>query len=450
MFSRLKPPLPRLLAWTQKYVRTDMAYLVKNGALSGLNFFVTSVLGLAVAVAAANLLDKETYGIYRYALSLVGLASSLSLTGMNTAVARAVARGEDGILRYAVRKQFAWNTLSTLAMISAAAYFYFRGNALLAFSMLILGVTLPPTWALNTYTAFLAGKKDFKTATRYSLINTALYSAAMAATMYAFRSVTGLIIVYGLSNLLLTAYFYVRTLRRYRPGEASAEASGDVWGYGKHLTAINIMSLVAQQCDSIVVFHYVGPARLAIYTFANLMPDRIKKFAKNISSTISPKIATKDTESLTRSLYFRFFQAACAGLAAALAYIIVAPFIFRWLFPQYLDALFYSQIIALNLTFSVPITYGAYVVQGQKMIRPLYISNSVSSVFRIASIIAGGYFWGVSGVIYAKLIGNGIVAVGGMLFLHSELVRINATHRPVAELDAFVPETEPPTASTDV
>jgi O-antigen/teichoic acid export membrane protein len=415
-----------------------MTYLVKNGAWSGLNFFVTSVLGVAVAVVAANVLDKETYGIYRYALSLVGLASSLSLTGMNTAVARAVARGDDGILRKVVRAQAVWNSLSGALMFAIAAYLYVRGNTLLALSMAILGVTVPPAWALNTYTAFLSGKKDFKTATRFSIVNTALYSIAMALSMLLFRSVIGLVVVYGLSNLLLTAYFYWRTLRIYAPVEGQSQAYAEAWGFGKHLSVINVLSLVAQQCDNVVVFHYVGAGQLATYTFASLMPDRIKKFAKNISATISPKIANKDANSLERSLFLRFFQLACAGLLAATVYIVAAPIVFRWLFPQYLSALHYSQIISLNLIFWVPMTYGAYVAQAQKMIRPLYVSGTVTSIFRIVSIVAGVTFGGLLGVILAKLASNGIVAINGMFFLRNELRRLDHSNR---SLTTFVPET---------
>ncbi len=432
MNQRLTKSVRSAVVLVGRYAKTDTLYLAKNGSWSFLSFALTSALSLGVAIIAANVLTKDTYGAYRYVLSLVGLASAFSLTGMNSAVVRAVARGDDGVLFYAVRKQLVWNLSSVLMMSLAAAYFSFRGNVTLGISMVILGITIPPSWSFNTYAAFLVGKKDFKTSTHYSLLITAVSSAAMVAAMVWLGNVVGLVAVYGFSNLLLTFYFYRKTVSQHHLKKASKEACEDVSAFGGHLTALNAVSIVTQQLDAIVVFHYGGSALLAVYSFANIVPERIKKFAKSISATIIPKISVKGAEALSRSLYLRYFQAACLGLCGSLAYIVAAPLLFKAFFPNYIGALRYSQIISLNLVFTLPITYGVYVAQGQKMIKSLYVTSFSINIFRFIAIGVGGRFWGVTGVICAKLLSNGFSAAGGAYFLRRELLRCAKADSQVA------------------
>src|SRR5688572_20479176 len=95
LMTFLKAPLKRLLLWSQAYTRTDMLYLARGGFWTVLNFVVAGSVSIALAVAFANLLPKETYGTYRYVLSIANAFGFLALTGMNAAVTRSVARGHD-------------------------------------------------------------------------------------------------------------------------------------------------------------------------------------------------------------------------------------------------------------------------------------------------------------------------------------------------------------------
>jgi len=79
MKNRLVP----FLRWSEKYTKLDMVYLTKGGFWMTLSQVSSNMLSLLLVIAFANLLPKETYGLYRYILSLAGMLNSLSLTGMN-------------------------------------------------------------------------------------------------------------------------------------------------------------------------------------------------------------------------------------------------------------------------------------------------------------------------------------------------------------------------------
>ena len=89
----MPPIIERGLLWSEKYIKTDMVYLARSGfwLLFGQGTTLLSVLALSIVFA--NFLPKETYGTYKYILSLTGIFSIFTLPGMTTALIRATARG---------------------------------------------------------------------------------------------------------------------------------------------------------------------------------------------------------------------------------------------------------------------------------------------------------------------------------------------------------------------
>ena len=76
-----------------------MMYLAQGGFWIALGHIVNGLLAFSLIVAFANLLSKETYGIYRYILSIAGVLNIFVLSGMGTAISRSVASGNEGAFR---------------------------------------------------------------------------------------------------------------------------------------------------------------------------------------------------------------------------------------------------------------------------------------------------------------------------------------------------------------
>ena len=56
---------------------------------------MSALASLTMAIVFARFLPQETYGTYKYVMSIVGLIGAFSFSGMTTVVARAVAQGHD-------------------------------------------------------------------------------------------------------------------------------------------------------------------------------------------------------------------------------------------------------------------------------------------------------------------------------------------------------------------
>jgi O-antigen/teichoic acid export membrane protein len=104
MINNLKEKAVRALRWSQKYTKTDMVYLAKGGGWLSIGQVVEKLSALGLAIAFANLIPQETYGTYKYIISLGGIIAIFTLSGLRTAVTQAVARGYEGSLEFGFKE----------------------------------------------------------------------------------------------------------------------------------------------------------------------------------------------------------------------------------------------------------------------------------------------------------------------------------------------------------
>src|SRR3989344_1043788 len=103
------------LLGSEGFFKADMVYVAKGNSWQMFGQIVTSLLSLSLIFVFANFLSKETYGTYRYILSLAGILNIFTLTGMNQSVSQAVANGKDGVLKTSVSYQLKWNVMQLIA-----------------------------------------------------------------------------------------------------------------------------------------------------------------------------------------------------------------------------------------------------------------------------------------------------------------------------------------------
>lgn len=384
-----------------RYGQIDAFYAARGGFWTSMEFGFSALLSLGLVIAFANLIPKETYGSYKYIMSLGGSIGFLTLTGMNTAVVQSVAKGFSGALPYAVMVQLKWNMLFLVAGLAGATYYLFQGNQTLGYSLILLALSVPFTSALNTYGAFLAGKKNFKLSSIYAAISSTFYALTMVLALYFGKNVVLLVAAYAAANVIPGICFYFRTIRKYQPAGIPKEEKAELIRYGKHLSFINILSTVATYLDKIVVFHYLGATELAVYSLAQAMPERIRGYTKTITGIILPKLSEKDISDIKPVFYKRTFQSMAVGVVMAGGYILLSPFVFRFFLPQYLESTLYSQVIALSLVMTMPATYMSSVFRSQKLLRTIYLSSITANIFRIVALVVLGALWGIWGVIIA-------------------------------------------------
>ncbi|MFA6446571.1 MAG: oligosaccharide flippase family protein, partial [Candidatus Paceibacterota bacterium] len=262
IFNKLKEKIRPVLEWKKDYIKTDIIYLTNGGFWLFMGQVTSFLFSFLLSIAFANLISKEIFGNYRYILALGATLSAFTLTGMNTAVSQAVARGFDGIYQKSVKVQIKWGSITFIAAVILALWYFYQGNYNLAIGVLIAGCSLPLTNSFNTFTAFLTGKKSFA---RLSIYNTYISFFSTLTTFIALIISHNLIIMllgYFLSNIALNYYFHTRIKT-----ESNDNVDNETISYGKHLSFSNWFPVLIQQIELILIFHYLGESSLAYYYF---------------------------------------------------------------------------------------------------------------------------------------------------------------------------------------
>lgn len=397
----MKKRLISFLRWSERYTKTDMVYLATTGWWLNLNVVIMSVLSLLMSIIFANLLSPAAYGMYQYLLSLSVLVAAISLAGMNTAVAQAVARGYEGVLRTAVRTQLKWAVVPVSLSIATAIYYFLHGNIELGIGLTAIALFTPLSNAFNTYVGLLEGKREFRQMFRLGNLTNIISYASLVLAMLWVRDAAILVVVNLAVNTAVMAYCYYKTLRLYKPNDRVDSAA---LPYGRHLSVIGAFATIMNQLGSILVFHFLGAAELAIYGLATMLPERAGTLFSFIGTASMPKFANHPIAYIRENLLAKVAKIAFAAIIVAAAYALLAPFIFRLLFPNYPSAVSFSQFYAPIIALVAVTSVANMTLTAKRLTRELYVINFIQPLLLVGLQVALLLSCGIWGMIIAKLI----------------------------------------------
>jgi len=414
MIEKIKIVAYRLLKKSEKWTKTDMIYLAKGGFWLTLGQGVSSVSSFLLAIAFANLLPKETYGTYKYIMSIVSLLAIPTLAGMNTAIVQAVARGYEGSVIPAFKTKVKWGLLGGLASLILATYYYFQGNNILTIAFLISSIFIPFMDSLLIYDSYLNGKKDFKGLSNYNIFTKIISTIALILTVFLTDNIF----------LFIGSYFTTHTILRliifklvFKKNRLNQEKDSGTISYGKHLSLMNVIGSVAMQIDKIFIFYFLGPVDVAIYSVALAPVEQIKGLLKNIGTLALPKFSKVSTPNFTIHLNSKIKKMAIFLIFISLFYILTSPFIYKTFFPQYKESIFYSQFFSISIITTIS-TIPLSFLKAHKKKNYLYIINIASLKIKIISMITFYYLFGLLGIIISILLSKFLETILSFYFFY--------------------------------
>lgn len=396
---KIENKIYHILRWSEKYTRTDMVYLAKGGFWLTVSRVISFVIIISSAIVFANFLSKEIYGIYKFIISIAGIIGAFSLSGMGPAITRIISKGFDGALRTGAQVALKWNSSLFFIGIAISVYYYLNGNNELSMALLIVAIFLPFKRTFSIYDSYLQGKKLFKLRALYGGLGDGIPIVILILTAIFFNSFLLMVLAFFASYTIMNILLYLIVIKKYK---LKKEPAPEVISYGKHLSVMDILRNIAAQLDNILLFHFVGPAQLAIYSFATAPPREITTLNSILQTLTLPKVSNRSIEELKKTLPRKVLITFLVSLFLFIAYVIVAPYIFKIIFPQYIDSIFLSQIFAINILFAPGILFHQTLV-GHMQKKKLYIINSVIPIIKIILLFLLLPFYGVWGAISAIL-----------------------------------------------
>jgi O-antigen/teichoic acid export membrane protein len=393
--------LVRFLRWTERYTKTDMVFLARGGFFSILLQTASVLTSLVLAIAVSHVLPKDVYGLYKYIISIVTLISLLSLNSIGSAVFQSAAEGYDGALKRGFWENIKWSALIFVCTLGLALYYFTAHNSTLAIGILIGGMFAPFLASASLFGSFLGGKRDYYRQTIYGITDTIIPTLFLIVIIFFTQSPIVLVATYFIANTAAAYFFYRRTLAIYHANMHLHDAK--LVSYSKHLSVMGIVNGIALNIDQVLLFHFVGAAQLAIYNFATAIPDQVRGPSKMLDSMIQAQFTRRTASEIQSGMKNKILWYAAACVSITVAYIAIAPLFFHLLFPQYEEAIFYTQVYGLwilTLAFDPFFDYLA----SRRLVREQYIVFGSYSAVQIVAQVAGAVYWGLIGVIVARLI----------------------------------------------
>jgi O-antigen/teichoic acid export membrane protein len=403
MIEGKKSTLRRTLQSLDKYTRTDMLYLAKGSFWLILANLLTTVIVLVMSIIFANKIPSETYGVYKYFLSVLGILSITTLTGIGPMVSQAVARGFEGSLYKGLKTKILYGSIGGCVSIGIGIYYLLNNNFQLALIFAFASIFIPFMDSLHIYQNYLQGKKLFDKSSIYISISQAIASGVMIATVFLTQNIYIILLSYLLSWTGIRLFYFIKTTKKYPPNN---QIDPKTISLGKHSSYIDIIATLIGSLDSILIFHYLGSVELAIYSFAIAPITQLVSLFRNIPTLATPKMANRSVSEINKLLFKRILTMLGFAILITIVYIIFAKDIYGLLFPQYLDSIFVSKIYALTMLISIPLTILSAAVNAKITYfskKSLYLWNipgALSTIFMLLFIQRIG----VIGVAYARIL----------------------------------------------
>ncbi len=400
MIKKVKIKIKYFLLWTQRWTKTDMLYLAKGGFWVTLEKTIFNILGIASMLVLANYLDKNTFGIYQYVLSLFAIFQLSSLTGINSSLPLTVARGNEATFPASVRTKIKWGFIGFFISVLMGIYYIIKQDHVLGYSLIIISLAVPFADSFYLYNRYLIGLKKFKDFSKNNILIKILSVSFIIAVVLLTNNIFIILILTIFPPIFLNIFYTFKYYKKYPPNNNMDNKS---IAMGKHLSAINLLSGIIKNADKIIIFHFLGTTQIAIYTFAMMPVSKIRNIISgNVSTLAIPKIGSKSLQELKQILPKKVKTITIFLSLIILIYFISAPFLFNMFLPKYTDSIFLSRVFSLSLLLVPSGLFSSSLLANLKK-KELYLINSVMPFLKILLFSIFLPLWGSLGMILALM-----------------------------------------------
>ncbi|MBP6881380.1 MAG: oligosaccharide flippase family protein [Candidatus Pacebacteria bacterium] len=386
-----------------------------GGSLLVYSNIISTVTNLGIVYIFANFVSQETYGTYKYILSIASVLSIFTLQGMNTAIVQSVSRGFEGAVREGVRTKIIFGFIGTLFGLFISGYYFLQENPILGGAFLVTALAIPFYETFNLYRAYLNGKRQYKEIAKETTFYSVAYFVVFAATLLITDNIVIIMISYFLASTLLQLFIYHKISRRFDYLSKSSDI--EITRYGKDLSLMKGLSVASGSVSSLALWHILGPLSLPTYALALAPIEQVRPILQMAENLLMPKLSQDSWKAHSMLWFFKktalFFLAI---LLFVVTYIVLAPFIFALVFPKYMESILLSQVYSVSLLLTGLNILLFAIMRSKKQISKLYFTNGISMLFDFLSI-PSIYLFGIIGLIINILLGKLVISIVGLYML---------------------------------
>ena len=328
----------------------DTGYFANNGFWVSLRYLTATILGIATGMVFSRFVEKEVYGNYQLILSFVATVAFTSMPELNKAIWSSTTANKDGDLDTALNKKIKYSFIGSSILILLAIKYYIGGDTLMSLGILLAAAAYPLSSGGDIWSHFLDGKKEYKLSTKLSVLFSIFNKTILIIAAFFYPVAAYVLIAANLLPVAITNFLGLKTAYKKKKNN---DTDKDFPKYGWFLVKMGIVRDILLKIDNLIIGIFVGPAELAVYSFASIIPDQVTSFISSLGSTTVPKIGEQKDADVKKKIREKSVLILLMGIALIGVTIILTPLVIQILFTdKYAESIRYSQIITASLIFS--------------------------------------------------------------------------------------------------
>lgn len=420
---------------------------IKGVFWTGLQMVVNQGFAFVIRLILAKLLFPEQFGLIGMATVFIGFVQVLNDLG----IAAALVQKKDKDLRdehyhTAFWVGVIWSVVLFILMSTLisqlAAEFYHEPLLLKLIPVLSLGILSSPVNLVHK--AQLTKKMEFK---KIAFIdNTSNIISGVISLMLAFLGAGVWSLAFNsVASILIAMPLYFRATGWYPKFIWDKDSFQDVFGFGIYTTATSIINYLINNIDYLLIGKLLSKSALGSYTLAFVLTDTFRsRMMAVINNVMYPLYGRKQDDPVALKNYYLKvvnYNSILIYPIMLFMFTLGGPFVRSFFGEKWDDSITPLQILALSVMFHMLVNSNTALIRG--MGRPqleLKLQLFKAMIF-IPTLIAGIYYYGISGAAMAILI-NKIFAVIIAQFSLNKLLNIKLSY-----LDFLIAIKEPWIAS---
>jgi len=384
----LKEKSKKILKKTERFTKTDMIYLARGSFWLFSGQGIGSLSSLVVVMFLANMLPKDSFGQYRYFLSIISILSITALPGIGQAVIRSISRGDRLNLPKIAKTKIYWGFIGSFIALLMAMYYWFSGNTQMISALILSAFCLPFTEAFTVYSSYYKGRYDFKTPSIYESISRIFQAIVIIFIVLISKNIIIILGAFFAGQIIARFFFYKKTLKDKKlqiiEGNDMDSKSEDVVKYGKHLSLTYVVSTITGNIDKLLVGHFLGVEVLAIYFIALTIPRNIVLLFSMIPKIAFPKFSKNSWNDNERAKVVRKMLLLFALLIVpALIYALLVPFIIPIIFKSYSASISTAIVLAFLCNICAINAIIAQILQARKFVKQIIVLQVITLIIFI-------------------------------------------------------------------
>ncbi|MDC1205243.1 hypothetical protein N8083_00140 [Candidatus Pacebacteria bacterium] len=375
--------LQKITQYTTEKLGVNADYVFKGGSWLTVNTAISAVSAILLAMILGNILSLEVYGTYKYLISVLALIGACLLNGFKTIIPQTIAKGGIDFFTVASRMYFKWSFVATILSFIGAVHYFSQSNIVLAIGMMCIGIFLPFYYTFNLYGTYPIGTANFKLQAKQNLAYVLCTTTAVVLAALFTSDALSILIALLISSTGISGIFYFATRKKI---QQTREVYEKETKYGIQLSFIMMFGKISETLNNIAVFHFLGATQLAIYAFALAIPKQLRISQKILALLALPSFSRRTLSELRVAMFKKLCIAYSFVVVLIVSYWISAPIIFTYLFPQYLQAIPYSQFLSLMLL-TIPTSMLRQTLSSHMQKKRLYFYEITVPIVRITTLI---------------------------------------------------------------